>query len=139
MGALILGAAKRRLSWDLVRQAAESTAKLSAFVVFILIGARVFSLTFYGVSGHVWVEHLLTSLPGGLLTKVGVYAIIRTQTLLFPEGRLDDVLMWLALATMVVGILGAVALFASMANIVSGFLITDRMLKMFKTDNREKH
>jgi tripartite ATP-independent transporter DctM subunit len=64
-GALILGAAKRRLTWDLIRQATESTAKLSAFVVFILIGARVFSLTFYGVNGHVWVEHLLTSLPGG--------------------------------------------------------------------------
>jgi tripartite ATP-independent transporter DctM subunit len=64
-GALILGALKRRLSWDLVRQATESTAKLSAFVVFILVGARVFSLTFYGVSGHIWVEHLLTSLPGG--------------------------------------------------------------------------
>ncbi len=64
-GALILGALKRRLSWDLVRQAVESTAKLSAFVLFILIGARVFSLTFYGVSGHIWVESLLTSLPGG--------------------------------------------------------------------------
>jgi TRAP-type mannitol/chloroaromatic compound transport system permease large subunit len=35
--------------------------------VFILVGARVFSLTFYGVNGHVWVEHLLTSLPGGQL------------------------------------------------------------------------
>src|SRR5580692_11718307 len=66
-GAIILGAAKRRLSWDLIRQATESTAKLSAFVVFILVGARVFSLTFYGVNGHVWVEHLLTSLPGGQL------------------------------------------------------------------------
>jgi tripartite ATP-independent transporter DctM subunit len=64
-GAIILGLMKRRLSWDLIRQAVESTAKLSAFVVFILIGARVFSLTFYGVSGHIWVEHLLTSLPGG--------------------------------------------------------------------------
>ena len=64
-GALILGAMKRRLTWDLVRQAVESTAKLSAFVVFILLGARVFSLTFYGVSGHIWVEELLTSLPGG--------------------------------------------------------------------------
>ncbi len=64
-GALLLGLAKRRLSWGLIRQAVESTAKLSAFVVFILIGARVFSLTFYGVSGHIWVEHLLTSLPGG--------------------------------------------------------------------------
>jgi TRAP-type mannitol/chloroaromatic compound transport system permease large subunit len=65
MGALILGGLKRRLTWDLVRQAVESTAKLSAFVVFILLGARVFSLTFYGVSGHIWVENLLTSLPGG--------------------------------------------------------------------------
>lgn len=65
VGALILGAMKRRLSFDLIRQAVESTAKLSAFVVFILLGARVFSLTFYGVSGHIWVEHLLTSLPGG--------------------------------------------------------------------------
>jgi TRAP-type mannitol/chloroaromatic compound transport system permease large subunit len=65
VGALLLGGAKRRLSWDLIRQAIESTAKLSAFVVFILLGARVFSLTFYGVSGHIWVEHLLTSLPGG--------------------------------------------------------------------------
>src|SRR5215470_19491762 len=64
-GALILGALKRRLSWDLIRQATEATAKLAAFVIFILIGARVFSLTFYGVSGHIWVEHLLVSLPGG--------------------------------------------------------------------------
>jgi len=64
-GALILGGLKRRLTWDLVRQAVESTAKLSAFVVFILLGARVFSLTFYGVSGHIWVENMLTSLPGG--------------------------------------------------------------------------
>jgi TRAP-type mannitol/chloroaromatic compound transport system permease large subunit len=64
-GALLLGWFKRRLSWDLIRQATESTAKLAAFVVFILLGARVFSLTFYGVSGHVWVEHMLTSLPGG--------------------------------------------------------------------------
>src|SRR5712691_3597956 len=64
-GAMILALIKRRLSWDLTRQAAEITAKLSAFVVFILIGARVFSLTFYGVDGHRWVEGLLTSLPGG--------------------------------------------------------------------------
>jgi TRAP-type mannitol/chloroaromatic compound transport system permease large subunit len=64
-GALILAMIKRRLTFDLTRQAVESTAKLSAFVVFILIGARVFSLTFYGVDGHRWVEELLVSLPGG--------------------------------------------------------------------------
>jgi TRAP-type mannitol/chloroaromatic compound transport system permease large subunit len=66
-GALILALIKRRLTWDLTRQAAEVTAKLSAFVVFILIGARVFSLTFYGVDGHKWVEELLVSLPGGVI------------------------------------------------------------------------
>jgi tripartite ATP-independent transporter DctM subunit len=72
VGSLILAGIKRildrnpaRLNVTLVKQATESTAKLSTFVLFILIGARVFSLTFYGVNGHVWVEHLLTSLPGG--------------------------------------------------------------------------
>jgi TRAP-type mannitol/chloroaromatic compound transport system permease large subunit len=78
-GALILGALKGRLTWDLVRQAVESTAKLSAFVVFILLGARVFSLTFYGVSGHIWVEDLLTSLPGGqfgFLIFVNVFVFV---------------------------------------------------------------
>ena len=64
-GAMILAMMKRRLNLDLTRQAAESTAKLSAFVIFILVGARVFSLTFYGVDGHRWVEELLVSLPGG--------------------------------------------------------------------------
>jgi tripartite ATP-independent transporter DctM subunit len=64
-GAVILALARKRLSFNLLRQATESTAKLSAFVVFILIGARVFSLTFYGVDGHKWVEELLLALPGG--------------------------------------------------------------------------
>jgi tripartite ATP-independent transporter DctM subunit len=64
-GALILAALKGRLKFDMVKQATEATAKLSAFVVFILVGARVFSLTFYGVNGHKWVEDLLISLPGG--------------------------------------------------------------------------
>jgi TRAP-type mannitol/chloroaromatic compound transport system permease large subunit len=66
-GALIMALARRRLSWRLIKQAMDTTAKLSTFVVFILLGARVFSLTFYGVSGNVWVEHLLTALPGGQL------------------------------------------------------------------------
>jgi tripartite ATP-independent transporter DctM subunit len=61
----VLSNEKHRINIDIIRQATQSTAKLSAFVLFILVGARVFSLTFYGVSGHVWVEHLLTSLPGG--------------------------------------------------------------------------
>src|SRR5918912_37977 len=66
-GALVLALAKRRLSWALLRQAMDSTARLSSFVIFILIGASVFTLTFRGINGDLWVEHLLTSLPGGQL------------------------------------------------------------------------
>src|SRR4029077_13789326 len=66
-GALIMAFARRRLTWKLLKQAMDTTAKLSTFVVFILVGARVFSLTFFGVNGHIWVENLLTSLPGGQL------------------------------------------------------------------------
>lgn len=65
-GALLMALAKRRLSFGLLKQALESTTRLSCFVIFILIGARVFSLTFYGVNGHVWVEELMTGLPGGV-------------------------------------------------------------------------
>ena len=73
MGALMLAAAKRwldanpaRFNFAIVKSAAEATAKLASFVMFILIGARIFSLTFYGVDGHHWVQHLLTALPGGM-------------------------------------------------------------------------
>ena len=64
-GALVMAVVRGRLNFKLLRQALDSTAKLSTFVVFILIGARVFSLTFYGVNGHLWVEELLVGLPGG--------------------------------------------------------------------------
>ena len=64
-GALAMAVLRKRLSWALLKQAMESTAKLTTFVVMILVGARVFSLTFYGVEGHLWVEHLLSNLPGG--------------------------------------------------------------------------
>jgi len=67
LGALILAILNRRLSWSLLKQAMNSTTRLSAFVVFILIGSSVFSLVFRGVNGDLWVEHLLTSLPGGNL------------------------------------------------------------------------
>jgi TRAP-type mannitol/chloroaromatic compound transport system permease large subunit len=65
VGALVMAFARKRLNFTLLKQAMDSTAKLTTFVVFILVGARVFSLTFYGVDGHKWVEHLLTGLPGG--------------------------------------------------------------------------
>lgn len=66
-GALILAVARKRLSWKLLKQAMETTGKLSSFVVFILVGSTVFGLVFRAVNGDLWVEHLLLSLPGGQL------------------------------------------------------------------------
>ncbi|MEZ5887476.1 MAG: TRAP transporter large permease subunit [Paracoccaceae bacterium] len=76
VGALALAAMKRRLTMDVVQHALTATTRLSAFVMFILVGARVFSLTFYGVDGHLWVEHLLTGLPGGQLGFLIIVSIM---------------------------------------------------------------
>ncbi|HZY15384.1 MAG TPA: TRAP transporter large permease subunit, partial [Ramlibacter sp.] len=73
LGALVMALARRRLSFSLLKQALNTTTKLSSFVLFILIGSTVFSLTFQGVDGPRWVEHLLTSLPGG---QVGFLIVV---------------------------------------------------------------
>lgn len=65
VGAFILAAIHRRLSLPLVKEAVSGTMRITAMVVFILIGSRVFSLVFQGVDGAKWVEHLMSSLPGG--------------------------------------------------------------------------
>jgi TRAP-type mannitol/chloroaromatic compound transport system permease large subunit len=67
VGALVMAISRKRLDMKLMRQAMDSTMKLSCFVLFILIGATVFSLSFQGVDGPIWVEHLLSGLPGGQL------------------------------------------------------------------------
>jgi tripartite ATP-independent transporter DctM subunit len=68
VGAIVLAAANRRLTWPLIRQGMETTMRITSMVVFILIGSTVFSLVFQGMDGSRWIEHLLSGLPGG---KVG--------------------------------------------------------------------
>ncbi len=65
VGSLALAAFNRTLTWPLVYQGMSITMRITAMVVYILIGARTFSLVFQGVGGKEWIEHLLTSLPGG--------------------------------------------------------------------------
>ncbi len=65
VGAVVLAIVNRRFSWTLLRQAMETTMRITAMVIFILIGATVFSLVFQGVDGSHWIEHLLSHLPGG--------------------------------------------------------------------------
>jgi len=65
LGALILAGFKRRMSYGILTQALENTAKLASFVMFILVGSTVFSFTFNAADGHIWVEHLFKDMPGG--------------------------------------------------------------------------
>ncbi|KGH30237.1 C4-dicarboxylate ABC transporter [Comamonas testosteroni] len=101
MAALIMGFARRRLNMDLLKQALASTTKLASFVMFIMIGATTFSLVFQAADGPKWVEHLLTSLPGG---QVGFLIVVNIM-IFFLAFFLD----YFELSFIVVPLLGPVA------------------------------
>jgi multicomponent Na+:H+ antiporter subunit D len=84
------------------------TLQLLLLVTFC-IKAAVFPLSLWLPDSYPTAPAPVTAVFAGLLTKVGVYAIIRLQTLVFPESPLTDLLLWAALLTMVIGILGAIA------------------------------
>ena len=73
VGAIALAWMHKRLTWPLVRQGMETTMRITAMVIFILIGSTVFSLVFQGVDGGRWIEHLLSGLPGG---QVGFLIVV---------------------------------------------------------------
>jgi tripartite ATP-independent transporter DctM subunit len=122
-GALILALAKRRLNWSLLRQAMNSTAKLSSFVIFILIGSSVFTLVFRGVNGDLWVESLLTSLPGG---QVGFLVVVNLAVFL-----LAFFLDYFELAFIIVPLLRPVAEHLGIDLIWFGVLIAVNMQTSF--------
>jgi len=122
-GALAMALARRRLSFSLLRQAMNTTAKLTSFVVFILVGARVFSLTFYGVDGHLWVEHLLSSLPGG---QLGFLLVVNLLVFL-----LAFFLDFFELAFIIIPLLGPVAEKLGIDLIWFGILLSVNMQTSF--------
>ena len=73
VGAFILAGIHGRLNWPLIKDAMGGTMRITAMVVFILIGSRVFSLVFQGVDGGKWIEHMLSDLPGG---QVGFLIVV---------------------------------------------------------------
>ena len=85
------------------------TAIFATLLVAFGIKAAVVPLDAWLPDSYPTAPSLVTAVFAGLLTKVGVYAIIRARTSVFTAGGLDTVLMWVALATMLVGILGAIA------------------------------
>ena len=72
VGAIGLAAANRRLSWKVLREASQYTTSLTAMVMFILVGSTAFALVFRGLNGDLWIEHLLTNLPGG---RIGLLVV----------------------------------------------------------------
>jgi len=67
LGAMGLAAANKRLSWKALRETMDSTTRLTSMVLFLLIGSTAFALVFRGLNGDLWIEHLLTNLPGGVI------------------------------------------------------------------------
>lgn len=101
VGALIMAVSRGRFSYSLLKQAMETTTKLSCFVVFILVGSTVFSLSFRGINGDLWVEHLLIDLPGG---EWGFLIVVSVLTFV-----LAFFLDFFELAFIIVPLLGPVA------------------------------
>ncbi len=79
MGAIALAALHKRLTWRLLWEGMGSTARLTSMVIYILVGSTVFTLVFRGVDGDLWIEHMLTALPGGVvgfLVFVNVFCFV---------------------------------------------------------------
>ncbi len=101
VGAIIMASSRGRLNFKLLGQAMASTTRLSCFVVFILVGSTIFSLSFRGINGDLWVESLLIDLPGG---DLGFLAVVSVLTF-FLAFFLD----FFELAFIIVPLLGPVA------------------------------
>jgi tripartite ATP-independent transporter DctM subunit len=76
VGAVVLAWMRGRLTMSVMRQALDSSAKLTTFVLFVLIGSTVFALVFRAVDGDLWVEHLFALVPGGQLGFLLVVNVI---------------------------------------------------------------
>lgn len=89
--------------------AGTRAAIFATLLVAFGIKAAVFPLDAWLPDSYPTAASLVTAVFAGLLTKVGVYAIIRMRSVVFTDGSLDTLLMWVALLTMIVGIMGALA------------------------------
>jgi len=67
VGAMVLATINRSFSRDALQKAMEETSRLTIMVIFLLIGSTAFSLVFRGFNGDLWIEGMLTGIPGGAL------------------------------------------------------------------------
>jgi len=125
VGALVMALSRRRLSMVLLKEALDNSARLSCFVLFILIGSTVFSFTFNAADGHIWVEHLFDKLPGG---QIGFLVFV--NLLVFILGMFID---FFEIAFIVVPILAPVAEKMDINLIWFGVLIAMNLQTSFLT------
>jgi len=123
VGALAMAVSRRRLDKKLLKQAMDATMKLSCFVMFILLGSTVFSLSFQGVDGPRWVEHLLSGLPGG---QVG-FLIVVNLLIFFLAFFLD----FFELSFIVIPLIGPVAVKLGIDPVWFGVLLAVNMQTSF--------
>lgn len=123
VGAIIMAASRKRLNFKLLGQAMASTTRLSCFVVFILVGSTIFSLSFRGINGDLWVESLLIDLPGGDLGFLVVVSVLTFFLAFFLD--------FFELAFIIVPLLGPVAEVMGIDLIWFGVLLAVNMQTSF--------
>src|SRR5690625_2171887 len=123
VGAIVMAVSRRRLNFKLLSQAMASTTRLSCFVIFILVGSTIFSLSFRGINGDLWVESLLIDMPGG---DLGFLAVVSVLTF-FLAFFLD----FFELAFIIVPLLGPVAELMGIDLIWFGVLLAVNMQTSF--------
>lgn len=125
LGAIILAAAGRRLTMKAVRETVRETAKLTTMVVFLLIGATMFTLVFRGLYGDLWIEEHLTNLPGG---EMGL--LIIANLVIFLLGFFID---FFEIAFIVVPLLAPAAVYLGIDLVWFGVMISMNLQASFLT------
>ncbi len=125
LGAVLLAAAGRRLTTKAVRETVRETAKLTTMVVFLLIGATMFTLVFRGLYGDLWIEEHLTNLPGG---EMGL--LIIANLVIFLLGFFID---FFEIAFIVVPLLAPAAVYLGIDLVWFGVMISMNLQASFLT------
>jgi len=125
LGAMLLALAKGRLNFSILKDVSESTAKVTAMVYLILVGAAIFSLVFRGFGGDVIVEEFFVDLPGGV-----VLATIIVMLVVFLLGFILD---FIEITYMVVPIVGPVLLAMGLDPVWLGVMLAVNLQTSFLT------
>ncbi len=125
LGAILLALIKQQISFSIFKDVAESTARVTAMVYLILVGAAIFSLVFRGFGGDIIVEEFFADLPGGV-----VMATVIVMLVVFLLGFILD---FIEITYMVVPIVGPVLLAMGLDPVWLGVMLAVNLQTSFLT------